>query len=129
MKEKKLNNEKNTVTSCCWDEKKMLLHYECMIIWPHQNPIQETFNFQYTQTNTVLKSNDIIKKETNKTKNLISFLCVVFTFKRRDAKPFPWTFLFIEISGRNCIFVFYYQNCCDLLQWALDFPTALFSDR
>ena len=70
----------------------MLLYYECMIIWPHQNPIQETFNFQYTQTNTVLKSNDIIKKETNKTKNLISFLCVdlLLNVEIRNAKPFPW---------------------------------------
>ena len=73
--------------------KKMLLYYECMIIWPHQNPIQETFNFQYTQTNTVLKSNDIIKKETNKTKNLISFLCMelLLNVEISNAKPFPWS--------------------------------------
>ena len=91
MKDKKKSlTKRKTQLLLAAGMKKMLLYYECMIIWPHQNPIQETFNFQYTQTNTVLKSNDIIKKETNKTKNLISFLCVVFLSDSdiRDAKTY-----------------------------------------
>ena len=91
MKDKKKSlTKRKTQLLLAAGMKKMLLYYECMIIWPHQNPIQETFNFQYTQTNTVLKSNDIIKKETNKTKNLISFLCMVFfsDSEIRDAKTY-----------------------------------------
>ena len=90
MKGKKSLTKRKTQLLLAAGMKKMLLYYECMIIWPHQNPIQETFNFQYTQTNTVLKSNDIIKKETNKTKNLISFLCVVLLSDSeiRDAKTY-----------------------------------------
>ena len=94
MKERKsLTKRKTQLLLAAGMKKKMLLYYECMIIWPHQNPIQETFNFQYTQTNTVLKSNDIIKKETNKTKNLISFLCMelLLNVEISNAKPFPWS--------------------------------------